>query len=174
LSASSLERIPAGKQPTIRRASGSDPLARSGELGGGVVKEPWERFVDDRQVTSEHERSLGRMGVAPLGDPVEEAVQVDETVLDADAVQRLARAQPVLGGKPGFEVLDVVACEIGAAGDLRVVGSNGCRTRAGRARCATARPKTQRDLVDKRRASGDAWRRRHPRTETGGRVRDRV
>ncbi len=53
---------------------------RPQELGGrGVVKEPRERLVDERKVTGEHERALGWVGVAPLGDPVEEAVQVDET-----------------------------------------------------------------------------------------------
>ena len=124
---------------------------RPEELGGrGVVEKPWEGLVDDREVAGEHERPLGRVGVAPVGDPVEEAVQVDEAVLDADAVQRLARAQPVLGGEPGLEVLDVAAFKIGAAGDLRVVvGEPGAElaqvvldVRHRR------RPETQGDLVD--------------------------
>jgi hypothetical protein len=71
----------------------------------------------------EHERPLRWVGVAPVGDPVEEVMQVDESVLDADPIQPLSSSQSVLGGKPGLEVLDVVAFEIGAAGDLRVVVS---------------------------------------------------
>ena len=49
------------------------------QLGGrGVVEKPWQGLVDDRQVAGEHQRPVRRVGVAPVGDPVEEAVQVDQ------------------------------------------------------------------------------------------------
>jgi hypothetical protein len=113
------------------------------------------------------------VGVPPLGDPVEEAVQVDEAILDADPVQRLAGAQPVLGGQPGLEVLDVVAFEIGAGGDLRViVDEPGAELAQGvldmRYR---RRPQTQRDLVDvAARHLRDAWRDRRPPADRDGRA----
>ncbi len=61
---------------------------------------------------------MRRVRVAPLGDPVEEAVQVDQPVLDADAAQRLAGVAPVLGRDPGLVVLDVAPFQPGAAGHV--------------------------------------------------------
>ncbi len=135
---------------------------RPQELGGrGVVEKAWEGLVDDGQIPGEHERPLRRVGVAPVGDPVEEAMQVDESVLDADPIQPLSRSQPVLGGEPRLEVLDVVAFEIGAAGDLRVVVSEPGAELAQVVLDVLhrRRPETQSDLVDvAARHFGDAWR----------------
>ena len=47
---------------------------------GGVVEEPGQRFVDHRQMAGEHQRPGRRVRVAPLGDPGQEAVQVDQRV----------------------------------------------------------------------------------------------
>ena len=66
-------------------AGGAQQLGR-----GGVVEEARQRLVDDRQVAGEHQRPHRRVRVAPFGDPGEEAVQVDQRVLDADPVERFA------------------------------------------------------------------------------------
>jgi len=47
-------------------------------------------------------------------------VQVDQPVFDADPVQRLRGVAPVFGADPGLVVLDVVAVQIGAGGDVGI------------------------------------------------------
>jgi len=89
---------------------------------GGVVEEPWQRLVGDGQVTDEDQRPGGGVVVAPVGDPVEEAVQVDQRVFDADPVQGLAGATGRLGQQVLLERFDVGPVEVGAAGDLGMGG----------------------------------------------------
>jgi hypothetical protein len=76
-------------------------------------------------------------------------------------VQRLAGAQPVLGGEPRLEVLDVVAFEIGKGGDLRlVVGEPGAELAQVVLNVRHRRqPETQGDLIDvAARHLGETWR----------------
>jgi hypothetical protein len=111
---------------------------RPQELGGGrVIQEARQRLVHQRQVAHEDERPLRRARVAPLGDPLEEAAQVDEPVLDADPAERpAAGARPRGGVKPGLVVLDVLATQRGAASEAPDGSARArCRTRAGSARC---------------------------------------
>jgi hypothetical protein len=63
---------------------------------------------------------LRRVGIAPLDDPVEEAVKVDQPVLHADPVQRLVGIASRLGSQPSLVRLDVMTLEVVAAGDLGV------------------------------------------------------
>src|SRR6266540_1198224 len=108
------------RSPVVRRLAIQSSSISFSCGCSGVVEEPRQGFVDDGKVPSEDERALRGVGVAPLGDPVEEAVQVDEPVLDADAVQRLAGVAAVLGREPGLVALDVVALEVRAAAHVGV------------------------------------------------------
>ena len=117
--------------------------------GGGVVEEPRQRLVDDRQVTGEHQ-CPGGIRVAPLGDSGEKAVQVDQRVLDADAVERFAGTRRGVRGQPRLERLDVFAPQVGAAGDVGVgIGQPGAEPAQVQVDVFDgARPQTQRDLLE--------------------------
>ena len=111
-------------------AGGAQQLGR-----GGVVEEARQRFVDDRKVAGEHQRPHRRVRVAPFGDPGEEAVQVDQRVLDADPVERFAGGRPGMGAQPRLERFDVLAVQVGAAVPPRG-GCRPARCRTGAGRCS--------------------------------------
>ncbi len=91
------------------------------ELAGrGVVEEAGQRLVHDGQVPREQEWSPRRVRVVPVRDAVEEAVQVDEPVLDADPIERPAGVAPVLGAEPRLVGLEVSPFQLGAARHLRM------------------------------------------------------
>jgi len=126
-------------------ASGAQQLG-----GGGVVEEPRQRLVDEGQVTGEHQCPGGRIRVAPLGDSGEEAVQVDQRVLDTDAVERLAGTRRGVRGQPQLERLDVFAPQVVAAGDVGVgIGQPGAEPAQVQVDVSDGvRPQTQRDLFE--------------------------
>ena len=77
-------------------------------------------------------------------------MQVDQRVLDADAVERLAGAWRGVRGQPQLERLDVFAPQVGAAGDVGVgVGQPGAESAQVQVDVSDGvRPQTQRDLFE--------------------------
>lgn len=86
--------------------------------GGGVVEEPGQWPVLDRDVAGEDRRPGRGVGVAPLGEAVEEVAQHHEGVADA----AIGQVVGVVGGtaaQVGFERLDVAAFDVGDPGHRR-------------------------------------------------------
>jgi len=69
------------------------------------------------EVSVEDERPVWRVGVAPLGDPFEEAADGEQPASDGVAVQGAA-TEPGSTGQPGLVGLDVVSTDVGDADDI--------------------------------------------------------
>jgi len=93
---------------------GNKPGTTAGENAESHELKKLIRCSSRRTRSCAGQRPLRWVGVAPIGDAVEEAVQVDQAVLDADTVQGLAGVAAVTGTDPALVVLDVAAGQVRA------------------------------------------------------------